>query len=236
MTSGSLRTAVGEPCAITRPEIERRDAVADAEHEVRVVLHQEHADAAVADDADDGAQMLDLGPRQAARRFVEQDELRPRGQGAGDLQEALRRMLQQIGAPVHDLRRGRHHAACRRRGRGCRPLRAADEVRRRRSPESRNARCANRPAWHCRAPAATARASASGRCARPRTRAVAHGLAGHILSGQDDRAFVDGVVARDQVQQRGLAAAVRPDQAVHLARPQLERDVVHRDQAAEALG
>ena len=39
----------------------------------------------------------------------------------------------------------------------------------------------------------------------------------------------------NQTNQRGLAGAVRADQRVHLARGELQRDAVDRDDAAEAL-
>ena len=41
-------------------------------------------------------------------------------------------------------------------------------------------------------------------------------------------------VARDGVEGRGLAGAVRPDQRQHLSLPHLERHLVHGGQAAEA--
>ena len=50
-----------------------------------------------------------------------------------------------------------------------------------------------------------------------------------------DAAIVNWIVARDQVQQRGLATTVRADQAVHLAWTKFERDVVHGWRTAEGL-
>ena len=60
MTSGSVRTSSGVPCLMSRAEVERRDAVADAEDEVRVVLDQQDAEPGIAHDLDDAAEMLDL--------------------------------------------------------------------------------------------------------------------------------------------------------------------------------
>ena len=42
--------------------------------------------------------------------------------------------------------------------------------------------------------------------------------------------------ARDLADERRLAGAVRPDERMHLAADDVERDVVGRDHAAEALG
>ena len=49
------------------------------------------------------------------------------------------------------------------------------------------------------------------------------------------RAGVGREVAGELADQRGLAGAVGADQGVDLARPHVDRDVVGRDQAAEAL-
>ncbi len=82
----------------------------------------------VAHDADDGAETLDLGHGQAAGGFVEQEEFWPHRQRAGDFQEALGGVFQQVGAAVQHAveadaaaalrRRGRRISASSRRGRG----------------------------------------------------------------------------------------------------------------------
>jgi hypothetical protein len=51
-------------------QIEGGDAIADPEHEVGVMLHQQHTDPAVADDADDFAKPLDFRDGETARRLV----------------------------------------------------------------------------------------------------------------------------------------------------------------------
>jgi hypothetical protein len=68
------------------------------------------------------------------------------------------------------------------------------------------------------------------------TSAILHGQAGNRPLTQDDAAVVDRVVTRDQVQQRGLAAAIGTDQSVHLARPHAKRNLIDGDQAAEPAG
>ena len=168
MTSASLRTSSGAPCLITRPTFERRHAVADAEHEVGVVLDEEHADAAVAQRPDDVAEVLDLVAGEAAGRLVEQDEARPHRQAAGDLEEALLGMREQVGAPAAGRGRGRRRAAARPRVRAARGPRGRPRAGRRRWRGSPRAHGATRRAWRCRAPAASAAGAASGRCGRCR--------------------------------------------------------------------
>ena len=53
------------------------------------------------------------------------------------------------------------------------------------------------------------------------------------LGAEPDRAGVGAIEAAQHVEHGGLAGAVRPDQARHLARLRLERDVVRRAHAAE---
>ena len=65
------------------------------------------------------------------------------------------------------------------------------------------------------------------RCAR---------LAQEVLAVEDDAAGVRLVEARDDVERRRLAGAVRPDQPGDLALVDRERDVVERDDAAEGPG
>ena len=55
------------------------------------------------------------------------------------------------------------------------------------------------------------------------------------LAGERDRALVGRDLAAGDAHQRRLAGAVLAEQRVHLARPQLERDVLERDDAREAL-
>ena len=67
-------------------------------------------------------------------------------------------------------------------------------------------------------------------------RALLHGGACQVLVTEGDAARVDGVVAGDEIEQRGLAAAVRADQAVDLAGLDVERHVVNGDDTAEPAG
>ena len=64
---------------------------------------------------------------------------------------------------------------------------------------------------------------------------VARWQAGRSLAAELDLAARQRQHAGDQVEDRALAGAVRADQADDLARPDLEADLVDRDQAAEPL-
>src|SRR5688572_6583905 len=59
---------------------------------------------------------------------------------------------------------------------------------------------------------------------------------GELAPGEAERTGVGGIDAGEDVEERGLASAVRPDQAVDLACGDGKRDIVQRLDAAEALG
>jgi hypothetical protein len=72
------------------PEIERHDLVADRHDEMHVMLDQQHGDAPlVADAADQVAQLPDFAVVEAARRLVEQEEPRLRGERAREFDPLL---------------------------------------------------------------------------------------------------------------------------------------------------
>ena len=60
--------------------------------------------------------------------------------------------------------------------------------------------------------------------------------AGDVFAFVADRAFVGRVIARQQIEERGLAGAVRADDAGDLVLPQQIVDVVDGDQCAETFG
>ena len=53
---------------------------------------------------------------------------------------------------------------------------------------------------------------------------------------KNDPARIGGENAGDQVEERGLAGAVRTDQGVNVAGRDLDRKIVEREKATEALG
>ena len=63
---------------------------------------------------------------------------------------------------------------------------------------------------------------------------LVRGYPGDVLVAEDEAAVGGVVDARDQVEDGGLARAVRPDDREHLARLDLERHPVYGPDAAEA--
>ena len=59
--------------------------------------------------------------------------------------------------------------------------------------------------------------------------------AGDVAAGEADRAGVRGEIAGELADQRRLARTVGPDQGVDFGRPYVDRHVVGREQATEAL-
>ena len=106
-------------------------------------------------------------------------------------------------------------------------------------PRGSRRACADRcRAAHCRAASCSAAASRAGRCARCRRRRSGAGASAVMSSPRNTiRPPSASQRAGDQVEQRGLAGAVRADQARAISPAlDLEADVVDGDQAAEALG
>ena len=182
-------------------------------------------------------ELLDLVVGEAAGRLVEQDEARPHGQAAGDLQEALLGMVEQVGAPAAG--RGRGPTPCSSSPRAARSARSSRPTAGRPSAVARKPRraCGQR-AEHGVVEHAAASPSRRGFWkvrAMPSSRAPLHRRGDRSSSSSADLAAGRLVVAGQEIEQRRLAAAVRADEAVHLARAQLQRDTIERHQAAELL-
>ena len=72
--------------------------------------------------------------------------------------------------------------------------------------------------------------------ATPRPAMLVRAQASDVVSVEDDPAGIERLEAGDQVEQRRLAGAVRPDDAEDLALVHVEGDVRVGGQAAVALG
>ena len=70
----------------------------------------------------------------------------------------------------------------------------------------------------------------------PLQRAARRARVVHRLAFEHDRALVGRQHAGQEIEERGLAGAVRPDQRVDVAAPHIHAQVVQRVEAAEALG
>jgi hypothetical protein len=224
------RRAFGELLA----EIQRHHMVGDRHHQPHVMLDQQHGDAAVfANPANEIAEHMDLFVVEAASRLIEQKDLRLGGQRPGQFDAFLRAERQAghddvgDGAEVEILQdfvdaRIQRRLATAHPGQ---PQRVADDV-------------------------------AVGAAMGADPHVVAHRQVGeqrHVLEGAADADFGNAVrraledalalhqnIARarliepaETIEQRGLAGAIRPDQAEDLSLDHVERHAVQRDNAAE---
>ena len=86
-TCGLPRTSAGVPSAIRRAAVEHEDAVGMFEHDVHVVLGEEHADRLLARDLRREPHQLDaLARRHAGGRLVHQQQLRLVGERHRELE------------------------------------------------------------------------------------------------------------------------------------------------------
>src|SRR6218665_1446473 len=216
-------------------EVDGRDPGADPEHEVGVVFHQQHADAAVLQGRQHCAKAVDLVAAQAAGRLVQQHEARSRRQGARDFQEALLAMPEHIGAFVECM--GQAHAA-EQFERALRQQLVLGPCARRREhgADHAGARIAPAAEHHVFERAQGRQQARRLEGARDAGAGAAlHGSPRQVFVAEVDAALVDRVVAAEHVQQGRRAAAVRPDQALDLARSQFDRYAGQRGDAAEVL-
>src|SRR5215208_1486295 len=216
LDDGGVRAHLGGcPLGDLAAEIEDVHAVGDRHHEVHVVLDEQDGERVLLAEAlDQQPEVADLLVVEAAGGLVEQQQPRLRGERARDLdaleraeREPDRRVVRNLAQP---------EVAERLLGVGVRRAAgvAADEhvladghVREQREVLE-----------------------------RPRDPTVHDAVradAQHVVAVEDDATGVGPVHARDDVERRRLAGAVRADQADDLALSDAEADVVERDDAPE---
>ena len=194
------------------PLVDDVGAVADAERLAHVVVGDQHADAALLQEADDALDVEHRDRVDAGERLVEQDEARARGERARDLA----------------------------RGAARRPT--ATPPARRRGARSTGPRAARRGGWRAcrgRGPAArgsrarSPRPSACGRSTPPAAGTTGPRRARWWIGRRDRFSPSSSIVPPsaatrpdDHVEARRLAGAVRAEQADDLAARDVERDVV----------
>ena len=93
-----LGLAFGQQGAVDQ----HRDALREAEHQVHVVLDQQHRHVG-GQGRDGGEDVAPLGLRHAGRRLVEQQHPRRAGEGRGDLEQPLLAVGQGVGARVEHI-------------------------------------------------------------------------------------------------------------------------------------
>ena len=219
-TCGSLSTSVGGAFGDLGAMIEHDHALRERAHDLEIVLDDEERHAARVEPVDQLDHLRDLGRVQPGHHLVEQDQLRLQRERARDFEAAplAQRQLagRHLGARLQpdfgEHRGGVPHR--RRRGRAWR----------RNAPTMTFSRVV-RPIsglaiWNVRP---------MPRCAR-----ACGGRLLIVLVAQHDRARGRLELPADQIEQRGLAGAVRPDQAEDLAAVHRERNAVHGEQPGEA--
>src|SRR5688572_16508134 len=197
---------------------------------MHVVLDQQNRDAALGDAADHCSDALGLGARQARRGLVEKNQLRRSGERASDLEQSplpKREPVHVRGAELAEA--DEFHQAF-----GLRALFAllGGSRARQRFPAKACMRADENVLEHAHALERTVVLEGAHHAA-PRDLMRRH--SGDALAVETNLAFVSGIRAGDDVEGRTLARAVRPDHAEDFASPQLECELRHGRQAAEAL-
>src|SRR5262245_36509123 len=207
-----------------------KHALGDVHDEVHVVLDHQDCDVSFSDVLESFQQKVHFGGVQPRGRLVEHEELRPRGERPGDLEHALLAVGERacpIVRPVSKPDEGKEF--------DCFLTEAPD------------------PAWKKALPKryvlvdVEAREHVLEQCELLEEADLLEGArdaeADALMRGKTDQVRISkgkrtglGLVdAREEVEQRRLAGAVRADQGEDRALGHLERDVLHRRHAAEAL-
>src|SRR5687768_3496636 len=226
------RRAFGDLLAV----VEHQHAVADVHHQPHVVLDQQQRDAVVADAPDQLAERNALRGVHARGRLVQGEELGLGGEGPRDLEPALVAVRQAAGGLV----------------RACADADVVEQLQRAFLDGlflCQGALGAQHRADH---PGAAAQVPADHHVLKRRQvgeqadvlegardsglRHVVRLQPAQAAPAEGERAGVGGVDPGQHVEERGLARAVRSDQAVDLALTDREGDVLQRLHAAEALG
>ena len=206
------RQSVGnQPAAV-----EHRDAIAGLHHHAHIVLDQQHAQSGAGELAQQRGQARFVGGRKSGGRLVEQQGVGPAGQRARDFHQAPvdegQVVCAHLGVAVEADQRQQVVDAPR--VLAWREREAQVVAHRQRGEHLRSLEGAGH--------------------AGPRQTMRRQTRQGRLATC--DRACIGAVEPADQVEQRGLARAVRADQSAYLACRDVERHVLHRLHAAEGDG
>ena len=234
MTAGLSRTVGGRPFGDLAAEIQHRDGVGGVHHELHVVLDQQHRGAALGDGADRGRQAFGLVRRQArppARRAAEAGAAR-RASGRFRAAAAGRRRARSppsSAAPSSPTKSSSSRARAS-------ISRSACRVRRVRSSADSTPPLVWRwqPTWMFSSTERFWKSCTSWKVrTRPAAAIASGGRRGDVLAREDDAPGIRRLEAGNQVEQRGLARAVRADHRGDAAVGDLEIDGIDGDQPAE---
>jgi hypothetical protein len=224
------------PPEIELGELVAREELLDGAGLLDAAVEHEHR--ARAQIADEGHVVLDHAHRAAGRRLVAHDLLH---RGVRLSLDAGHRLVEQQHLAVVHQRARKSHELLLAEGQLARQL-----VRRRGEPDALEdlARALHRPGARIVArPHEQVVHHAKGReqthvlpgARDAQARALVHLHARERLVAQPDLTRIGRVDARDEIEERGLARAVRPDESQDLARGDLQVDAFGHDDAAEGL-
>src|SRR5579884_4313432 len=226
---------VGRAAGDHPAEVEHVDVVAEGEHEVDVVLDDQHAEVVpAADAAEEVRELPGLLAPDARGRLVEQQEPGIGAERAGDLHQPAHPQRQLADAAVHvlaeaqlgdhavDLAMGEHLVAVRR---GQAQPVGEDPVAHARLAAQQDVVVGAEPADQLRRLEGAPDAGA---------RAAIRGEPGDLATVEADAARVGALQAGDGVEQRRLAGTVGTDQADHLAARDAQRHRVERREPVES--
>ena len=219
MTSEFARISEGRSLGDRTTLIEHMDAVAEPHDDRHVVFDQQHAAVqAAADVADDLPQLVALALVEAGCRLIQQQEARTHGERTGDADTPLFPERQSIGP-------------CRSLGRQTEP--AQHFVRPLARPTAAEAD-AERARFHVLKHAEAAEeADSLKRPRHPVPRQLKRRPPGHVPAGEPHAALVRSLEPGQDIDEGGLARAVRPDEAKDFVLTQMQARAADRTHAFE---
>src|SRR5574341_1801335 len=235
LTEVDLRDARADddlaPCALDDDlaVVEHGDALGEGERHVHVVLDHQHGDLPW-DGGEHRLQVAALLPREPGERFVQEEQARRLGQGHGDLEAPLLA----VGRLADGMVGPRPEPDALERLAGARPQLGARGERRHRVPASRR-HAEQRQHDVLREGAPGEQGDDLVGAADAEVGAALGPAARHLAAEDADAAGIGAQLAGDQIEERRLAGAVRPEQQAALTLGHRQRHVVDRRQAAEGL-
>ena len=220
MTFGSRTTSAGLPSTSTLPRSSTMARSTKRHHDFHDMFDHQHGDAGIAHLAHQLDAGLGLDWRQSREHLVQQQQFRLGRECAGDFESALFGRHQIAGEHVGARAKPAELQHLMRLAAGIAHHGGADQ----RADDDVVDHSHGLKTLHDLEGAADPALAAFGRRQR-----------GDVITVEDDRALRGRQHARDQVEQRRLAGAVRADEADDFATPDRDRDVAVRNQAAEAL-
>ena len=210
--------------------------VGDIHHQAHVVLDQHDRDPLLHDGADDVIDFLGFDRIAAGGRLIEQQDLWLARQCARDFQALERAIVERAGRTfrrIGEADAGKRHASRFARrlilARNRRPMQQIGQNAGSLVPVTADHHVLQHR--HMRKNLQILK-----RARQPSPRELVRRKTGHCFAGEPDASVLRRVDARHQIEQRGLAGAVRPDDREYLAGSNGDPDAVDRPHAAKGDG